>query len=387
MPESKKFHYDVSARKSGAAEIHIYGYIGPWEEVDYKGFQAAFRELLENNKNITVRIHSGGGSVLEGLAIYDLMRSSNSNIKVVVEGMAASMASVIALGGDEIQMTENAFFMIHAPSGGAYGQKETLESAIKQMEICEDRIVKIYKERTGAADELIAGWMKQGQNTWLPSDECLEVHLCDKVVKPTKNRKNINPKNKSMEAIFASYEGEAPIVKTHGGAPQHKPKNEKMKLKLLALLGAFAIQHSLTAESNESEFEAVLKDALEKGKEADDLKAELKKIRMENAEALVNAAQKAGKFPASEKEEWLQNAMENFSLTSKALERMPGKPDINALLDRDPKNPTPNEDEILNGREDWNLEKWQKEDPKGLESLEEKAPNAFEKLFNDKYSK
>jgi len=110
MPDiSEKFRFDIRNQNDNDSEICIYGYIGRWDEVDYKGFRNSFQQILSKNKDVTIRIHSGGGSVYEGLAIYDLMRSSDSNITVIVEGMAASMASIIALGGDIIKMTENAF--------------------------------------------------------------------------------------------------------------------------------------------------------------------------------------------------------------------------------------------------------------------------------------
>ena len=86
----------------------IYGYIGPWDEFDYPRFQNAFRDIIKENEEMTMRIHCGGGSVFEGLAIYDLIRSSTCKVNVIVEGMAASMGGVLALAGDTISMTYDA---------------------------------------------------------------------------------------------------------------------------------------------------------------------------------------------------------------------------------------------------------------------------------------
>ncbi|MDN4015308.1 hypothetical protein QX233_22930, partial [Chryseobacterium gambrini] len=68
----KPFHYELKNQVSGSAEIRMYGYIGKYDEFDYKRFQQVFRDALQNNSDLTIRMHCGGGSVYEGLAIYDL---------------------------------------------------------------------------------------------------------------------------------------------------------------------------------------------------------------------------------------------------------------------------------------------------------------------------
>ncbi len=73
--KTKTFAYELKNSTGNVAEIQIYGYIGKWDEVDYPRFQKLFRDSLKQHKELTLRIHSGGGSVYEGLAIYDLIRS------------------------------------------------------------------------------------------------------------------------------------------------------------------------------------------------------------------------------------------------------------------------------------------------------------------------
>ena len=383
MPHNKnKFHYEVS-NQSDNSEILIYGYIGPWEAVDYKKFQNDFRSLLSKSKNVTVRIHSGGGSVYEGLAIYDLMRSSDSNINVIVEGMAASMASVIALGGDTIQMTENAFFMMHAPSGGYWGNKAGFQSYIAQLEQCETRLLQIYKERTQADEEVIKNWFTPDQDTWLDSEKCSTLKICDEVIKPTKKRKfeTQDMANKSMEEIFACYEGEMPPAEN-----QESKIDLNMKNKIIAMLALAGMTHSLTASSDDDAFSKELEKVFGKAKKADELEAELTGIKKGKAEELVAAALQAGKIKPNEKEEWIQNAIQYPDLTSKALERMAGAPDPNAALSKN----TPagaESHELLKGRADWDFDKWQKEDPAGLAKIEAEASEEFDRLFNAKFNK
>jgi ATP-dependent Clp protease protease subunit len=378
---TKKFHYEVSNQNS-SPEISIYGYIGQWEAVDYKGFQNAFRNILATSKEMTVRIHSGGGSVYEGLAIYDLMRSSDSNITVIVEGMAASMASIIALGGDVVKMTENAFFMMHAPKIGCSGSKEELDSAIKQLAAAETRLREIYKERIGVADSVVDEWFKPNQDTWLDSVTCKDLKICDEVITPTKKRLANALKNiakKTPEQIFAAYDGEIP----------NENKNqihEKMKNRIIGMLAVAGIAHTLTATSEDEDFEKVLKGALDKSNRCDIAEASLRTFQTTNAQILIDKAAEEGKFPSTEKAQWLKDAMENPELTARALSRMTGKPDLNAAVNRDAHNIETGKHDLLKGRGDWSFDKWQTEDPKGLSKMEDEAPEDFKKLFNAKFN-
>lgn len=377
MPR-QKFHYQINNTAENS-EILIYGYIGQWDEVDYKGFQDTFRSLLKQNKNVTVRIHSGGGSVYEGLAIYDLMRSSDAHIEVIVEGMAASMASVLALGGDTIKMTENAFFMMHAPSGGYWGQKEGFKSYIQQLETCENRLKEIYKERTQAGDEIIESWMKPNVDTWLDATQCLEMNICDEVLTPIKKRtfETQDLSGKSIEEIFAAYQGEIP---TNANS---KNQNIIMKEQILTMLALAGIAHTLTASSTEEDFAKKLEGIFADAKKANSLQEQLTAIQRKDAEALVAQALRDGKIKPDEKQEWIQNALDYPELTKKSLDRMAGIVDVNAGLSKQPPS-VEGQHESLKNRADWDFAKWQKEDPKGLQKLSEEAPEAFKELFNKK---
>lgn len=382
MAGKNTFTYEVSNKESESPEIKIYGYIGTWDEVDYTRFQETFRNLVKNNNNLTMRLHCGGGWVMEGLAVYDLIRGSKCKVHVIVEGMAASMGSVLALAGDTIEMTENAFFMMHEVTAGAVGGKASLESALELRNQAQERISKIYKERTTATDETINEWFNNGKDNWLDADECLKIKLCDAIIKPTKKRKLDNVAAIANKTPMEAWE-------TLSNTLEVEPKNPKMKKQLVTMLLAAGLFQELSATSDDKDvanaFESVLADA----KKANEYKTELENMKKENATNLVEAAIKSGKVFANEKDEWIQNATENFTMTAKVLERMSGKPDPNNKVNRQaPPNPTdPDQPEIMNGREAWDFDKWQKEDPKGLAKLEDDYPDAFETLFNKKFNK
>jgi ATP-dependent protease ClpP protease subunit len=382
MPDkAQKFRFEVKNQADNNSEILIYGYIGRWEEVDYKGFRNSFQKILSTNKDVTVRIHSGGGSVYEGLAIYDLMRSSDSNITVIVEGMAASMASVIALGGDIIKMTENAFFMMHAPSGGAWGDKTVMQSTADQLVQAENRLVEIYKERTEADETVILDWMKPNNDTWVDSAKCLEMKICDEVIKPSKNRAHQSTPedmvNKTIEEIFAAYEGDIPN--------EIKNKyNLSMKNRIITMLAAAGIIHTLTATSEDSDFEKVLEGLVAKAGKCEKAEADLKAFQSTNAKILIDKAVEDGKLTAAEKEQWTKDAESNYDLTARALSKMTGTVDINGKITKDPKDGTETH-ELLKGRAEWTYADWQEKDAEGLQKLQAASPADFDKLFNAQY--
>lgn len=386
----KPFHYELKNEASGEAEILLYGFIGKWEEFDYPRFQNVFRAALQNNKNLTIRVHCGGGSVFEGLAIYDLIRSSDSHVKVYVEGMAASMGGIIALAGDEIVINENAFFMMHAVSGGTWGNKQDLLNYLDTLNSCEDRLRKIFIERTNATTETIEEWLTSGKDFWLTSDVCKELGIVDEIVKPTKKRKSSdneakNIMNKTAEEAFEMFNI------SYAPEPENNTNNlnlntDMKKEAILAVLMTAGMVGTLSASSSDNDFENHLKDILNKAKKADSMENELKEFKQTQAKTLIASALQSGKITAAEKDEWEKDAIENYALVSKSLDRMAGKPDPNAGLKRDPKTPANEQHELLKGRENWTFSEWQAKDPAGLERLKDEAANVFEELFNKEYN-
>lgn len=382
----KPFHYELKNQASGAAEILLYGYIGTWDEFDYQRFQALFRDAVKSNKELTVRMHCGGGSVFEGLAIYDLLRASESTNTIIIEGMAASMGFVIALAGDVILINENAFGMAHAVKGGVYGTEQDMLNYVDLMVNCKERLRGIFKERTTADDETINEWLESGKDFWLSSERCKELGIVDEILKPTKQRKGQdqdaeNITNKTPEEAFDCFN-------IYTELPQENIINQHTEMKkeaIFAALTAAGLAGALTASSSDNDFENHLKEILNKAKKTDSLENKLKEFKESQAEALVSNALKAGKITNAEKDEFKKDAIENYALVAKSLERMSGKPDPNGNLQRE-KNSVDGQHELLNGREKWTFAEWQEKDPKGLMKLQEESNEDFEKLFNAEFN-
>ena len=101
--------------------ILLYGEIGGFDGVNDKDIVCELYEYASMYKGIDVRINSPGGSVYAGMAIFNALRASDADITIYVDGIAASMASVIALCGKPVYMSQYARLMLHNPYGGCYG--------------------------------------------------------------------------------------------------------------------------------------------------------------------------------------------------------------------------------------------------------------------------
>lgn len=158
------------------AEILIYDEIGGFG-VSAKQFVTDLRKI--DAKNITVRLNSPGGSVIEGTAIYNALRGHGANIDVRIEGMALSAGSFIAMAGDEIQMANNAYMMIHNALGGIMGDAEEVRSYATFLEKVNDNIAGMYESRTGKDRQHWRGLMDA--ETWFTAEEAKAEGLVDTV--------------------------------------------------------------------------------------------------------------------------------------------------------------------------------------------------------------
>ena len=163
----------------GKAEICLYDEIDAFFGVGDKEFN---RQLaaLGDVKEITLRINSPGGSVWEGMAVLAMLNAHPARITTRVEGIAASMASVVAMAGDSIEMPENAYMMIHNPANWVAGDADQLRKQAELLDQVKASLVNIYAQRTGRTPEEIAAWMDD--ETWMDGPTCRERGFCTEVL-------------------------------------------------------------------------------------------------------------------------------------------------------------------------------------------------------------
>lgn len=128
---------------------------------------------------VTVRLNSEGGNVIDGLACYNLLRSYPGEKTIVIDGMALSIASLIACGGDKVQMAENAWFMIHNPHNQAMGDGNDLRDMATLLDGMRDQLASVYSAKSGKAKDEILKLMDA--ETWLNGPQAKEAGFVDEV--------------------------------------------------------------------------------------------------------------------------------------------------------------------------------------------------------------
>ncbi len=291
---AKQF-FNMIAGKDGTACILLYGNIGSYGEDLRSG--DIVRELMEIEaaySKVDIRINSMGGEVYAGIAIFNALSNSKADVTIYIDGIAASIASVIASCGKPVHMSRFARLMVHSVSGGCYGNKEEIRQCINEIESLEGTLAEIYSGRCNKTKDEIKQMFFDGKEHWFTAEEALSLGLVDgiydtdpvpadstpaQVYDIYQNR--LNPKNMLLDELkkrpsFANLAGDEEVIRHIGH--------------LETEAGRVA---GLTTENTE------LKDQLRAYKEKEE--AEVTAART----ALVDAAVKDGRIKEPQREVYL----------------------------------------------------------------------------------
>jgi ATP-dependent Clp protease protease subunit len=160
----------VNKVNKNTAEILLYGYIDPYD-VNASDFVKELRSLEKDYSTINVRINSGGGSVFEGFAIFNAIRQSSATINTYIDGLAASMASIIAVAGKKVYISKVGQIMTHQPSTGSYGTSEDLRKNAELLDALEKTLNGIYASKTGLTLDDSKTKFMNGKDNWFNADQ------------------------------------------------------------------------------------------------------------------------------------------------------------------------------------------------------------------------
>lgn len=172
-----KTWYRILNLSSDTAEVAIYDEIGYWG-VTASDFMAELAGV--DVKNLTLRINSPGGDVFDGLAILNSLRNHKATVNVVIDGLAASAASFIAMAGDTVSMSPNSMMMIHEASGFCMGNSQDMRELADLLDKTSANIADIYARRSGRSSEEHRAAMKA--ETWYADQEAVDAGLADSVI-------------------------------------------------------------------------------------------------------------------------------------------------------------------------------------------------------------
>jgi ATP-dependent Clp protease protease subunit len=186
-PVGKPF---AAAKKDKVADLYIYDAIGedPWTGGGVTPQQVVEAlKAAEGADQLNVHMNSPGGYVFDGIAIFNAIRGFEGKKTVYVDGLAASIASVIALAGEKVVTNEGATWMIHDPMGGvfSFGTADQIEDdaakTVKALRKIRENLIDIYVNATGRSLAEVSAWMSG--ETWMTAQEALDRGFTDEIVK------------------------------------------------------------------------------------------------------------------------------------------------------------------------------------------------------------
>ncbi len=314
--------------------ILLYGDIG-----EYDGVRSGdiARELLEAEAltgKVDVRINSNGGEVYSGIAIFNALKNSKADITIYVDGIAASMASVIALCGKPVQMSRYARLMLHSVQGSCYGNKDEMKNCIREIEALEDTLCEMYATRMGKAKDEIRAMYFDGRDHWLRADEALSLGLIDGIYDA-----DPVPEDSTPEQVFQ-------IFNNRLQQPQNENDMNLDELKKRPRFTNCATDDDFLREIGLLETEAGKVPSL--NAEVDRLKGELK-VFQDKAEAddaaarkqLLDAAEKDGRIDAATRPIYENLLAKDRENSEKALEKLSPKRRVMTDVRTEPDNEGP----------------------------------------------
>ena len=197
-----------------------------------------FRKALKGVKNVTVHINSPGGDVMAGAEIYSALREHSLNgegrVTVIVTGLAASAASVVAMAGDEILMHPVAYMMIHNPWTFAMGDAKELRKTAKVLDVISEGLISAYEQRTGKDRDELKRMLEN--ETWMSAGTAVEEGFADGIfgieagaaasaVKPTLMSAKAHGLQEILQRIKAEDPEEKPDEEDPEEEEEEKPKD------------------------------------------------------------------------------------------------------------------------------------------------------------------
>lgn len=167
--------YEIKA-KSDVSEIWLYDEIGMWG-IGAKEFIAELNAI--KSPKIDMHINSPGGEVFDGAAIYNAVKRHPATVTSYIDGIAASIASVIALAGEKVIMAENALYMMHNPSGMCMGCSDDMRKMADILDKICDTMTGAYMAKSGKEEKEIKKMLDA--ETWMNADEAKEAGMVDEV--------------------------------------------------------------------------------------------------------------------------------------------------------------------------------------------------------------
>jgi ATP-dependent Clp endopeptidase proteolytic subunit ClpP len=328
----------VQARAENETELLIQGPIGKswWDDsgVAEKEFVDALARIPQGQK-ITVGINSEGGSVQDGLGIYNSIKRRAEDVTCRIDGYALSIASIIALGGGKTVSPVGSIWMIHEPSSVTAGNADDHMKAAEMLDRHGDMLAAIYASETGKSKEEVR--MDMRMETWMTGEQAMAYGLCDEVTdgKPVLNAVDVSnyknlPEALRSQIIPQSQDQQIPDAVTQSANASATSaedsitttdETETLRLAITAKDEEIAkikaqLDHALESVGN------LNRKAIELQTKCDDANAQLAVEFDLRRQAAVDGAIAANKIDREQRDEWINRIKEDPSQAN-VLQLMP----------------------------------------------------------------
>lgn len=244
-------YWNVKAQSDKTGELYLYGDITSSkycdEDVTPKDIDNELKALGDID-TLNVYVNSGGGSVYAGFAIYNMIKRHKAKTKnAYVDGLAASISSVIPMACDKIYMPKNSMLMIHQPSVIMQGKANDLRVGADRLDKIEKQIIDVYKEKTGLEETAISEMLEK--ETWLTAQEAIKLGFANELQEEIRiaasidgdflicNDQKVDTKNfKNFESVknnFETYREEQTPQPVAIDLSEQQKEFRNLKLKLL----------------------------------------------------------------------------------------------------------------------------------------------------------
>ena len=355
--------------KGKPAEIKLYGTIADWTDINASRIDALLSDLEKKGvKEVTLAVHSPGGSVFEGIAIQNLLKRSKLSITVRIDGISASMMSAIMLGAKRIVAYPNSRVMVHQASGGVQGSAAEMRRKADLLESANNQLAEDYAQKTGKSAKWVQdNWLVEGVDKWFTAKEALEAGLIDEIL----------PETTQTVALTATLIEKDKILNIH--IPQTSTQmNERIIAMLAQINRANGISASADTDALITMLEQGFADLIEKAKQLE------KSEEVAKTDKVATEINKKGLPPKQMEALFVMAKSTEHNTMLAYLGSLPDAKPISVMITANAVTANALKQEAQNRsgeRNGWTYQKYEKEAPKELLAMMSDDPERYNELL------
>jgi ATP-dependent protease ClpP protease subunit len=368
-----KFNFlNQTQNSEGVCELYLYGEISQYGENFAGDFIQELNEIAGKCRLIKIRMNTPGGEVFEGLTIFQAIKGCKTPIEIYIDGMCASIGSVIAMAvpKERLFISRYGTIMTHRPSGCVSGNPDQITAYAKMMTDLEDILVSIYAERTGKTSaDIKANWMKADTDTWFTSKDALTMGLVGGVFDG-----DVIELAESVQTKQQLWNFYNKISLT---------KQIEMKKIHAVMCSHFGIPETTTEDDVIAKFTALTNEHTQMSAKIVNLDKEIAahtereaQARKEAVKNMIDTAIDQRKFTAELRDSYTQMAELNFETTKKIIDGMPVVGKVINLI---------NQGAASTDRKDWTWDDFHTKDSNALVEMKANNVTAYKALYKAKY--